>query len=284
MNLTCEFQKHSSECCRLCGQAITSCLTHESTKQLCYLLHSWLPVCTWGNLHILGSSLEMPPKYIPIPEEVFSTKLLEKLLKKNNEWRWIILNSSNELLALEIWREPGDVILDKLLSDSKFRVLPTHSKSICFTHCASVADLWRGYLKEKKVNSVLGIWILKCLQCITVEMPSRQMKLKLWGEFWLRYKIWEHQHMMGSWAFVYEWWTLYAKRRAVDRGKNLGNTSLGKIIKGRVERRPLKEKVRWSSQNWKEESMGDFKKPIFFWGGHAVGYLNAVAAPRQSSL
>ena len=50
----------------------------------------------------------------------------------------------------------------------------------------------------------------------------------------------------------------------MDRGKNLGNTSLGKIIKERVERRPLEEKVRWSSQNWKEESMGDIKKPISF--------------------
>lgn len=53
----------------------------------------------------------------------------------------------------------------------------------------------------------------------------------------------------------------------MDRGKNLGNTSLGKIIKGGVGRRPLKEKVRLNSQNWKEESMGDFKKPIFFEGG-----------------
>ena len=73
--------------------------------------------------------------------------------------------------------------MDKLLSDSKFKVFPTHSKFICFTNYASDADLWRGYLKGKKVNSVLGVWILKCLQCITVEMPSRQMDLKLWGEF-----------------------------------------------------------------------------------------------------
>ena len=71
----------------------------------------------------------------------------------------------------------------------------------------------------------------------------------------------------------------------MDRGKNLGNTSLGKIIKERVERRPLEEKVRWSSQNWKEESTGDIKKPIsffffFFLRGDAVGCLNAVVAPR----
>ena len=73
--------------------------------------------------------------------------------------------------------------MDKLLSDSKFKVLPTHSKSICFTNYEPGTDLWRGYLKEKKMNSVLGVWILKCLQHITVEMPSRQMDLKLWREF-----------------------------------------------------------------------------------------------------
>lgn len=54
--------------------------------------------------------------------------------------------------------------MDKLLSDSKFKVLPTHSKSICFTNYEPGTDLWRGYLKEKKDEFSFG--------CLDLEMPT----------------------------------------------------------------------------------------------------------------
>lgn len=110
----------------------------------------------------LGSSLETPYNKAYFRDSILN-RAGGKLLKMDNEWPWIILSSSDENLPSEIWIESGDITLHKLLSDSKFRVLPTHSKSICSTNYASGTDLWRAYLKEKKADSVLDVWSLKCL-------------------------------------------------------------------------------------------------------------------------